>query len=105
GWSDFNFVSWLTSIVSVPVFIDNDANTAALGEARHGAGRNFKNVFYMTLGSGVGGGLVQNGIVFHGALPGESEIGHICLDRNGGTLESQCSGWAVDAKIREVVRR
>src|SRR5204862_256234 len=59
-------------------------------------------VFYVTLGSGVGGGLVVDGGIYHGATPGESEIGHVRLDRNGATVESCCSGWAVDAKIRSL---
>jgi glucokinase len=57
------------------------------------------------LGSGVGGGLVVNKQIFHGALPGEAEIGHICLDRQGTTIESACSGWAVDKKIRQTVKQ
>jgi glucokinase len=57
----------------------------------------------VTLGSGVGGGLVVDGKIYHGAPPGESEIGHLRLDRAGTLLESRCSGWAVDAKIRAAV--
>src|SRR5947208_1434447 len=70
------------------------------GEARHGAGMGFNPVFYVTLGSGVGGGLVVDGRIYHGAMPGEAELGHVRLARSGTTLESRCSGWAVDAKIR-----
>jgi glucokinase len=57
-------------------------------------------VFYVTLGSGVGGGLVVNGDIYHGARPGESEIGHVRLDRDGTIVEQRCSGWAIDATIR-----
>jgi glucokinase len=102
GWSDFPLGQWLSSIAGVPVCVDNDANLAALGEASCGAGVGFNPVFYVTLGSGVGGGLVVNGGVYHGAKPGESEIGHVRLDREGTILESRCSGWAVDAKIRKL---
>ncbi len=80
--------------------MDNDANVAALGEAMRGAGVGFNPVFYTTLGSGVGGGLVADGAIYHGASPGESEIGHLRLDRSGATVESRCSGWAVDARVR-----
>jgi glucokinase len=59
-------------------------------------------LFYTTLGSGVGGGLVVGGQIYHGARPGESEIGHVRLDRDGTLLESRCSGWAVDLRIREL---
>lgn len=103
GWSGFAIKDWLASIVKVPVFIENDANVAALGEATHGAGKDFHNVLYITLGSGVGGGLVVNGKIYHGATPGELEIGHIQMDRNGTTLQDLCSGWAVDEKIRAAV--
>jgi glucokinase len=100
GWSDFPLGSWISEMTQAPVFVDNDANVAALGEAVHGAGKGRNPAFYVTLGSGVGGGLVAAGKIFHGAPPGETEIGHVRLDRAGTTLESRCSGWAVDAKIR-----
>jgi glucokinase len=101
GWSDFPLADWLSHLTGAPVFVDNDANVAALGEARHGAGEGFDAVFYVTLGSGVGGGFVADGKIYHGAPPGESEIGHLRLDRAGTTVESRCSGWAVDARLRE----
>ncbi len=103
GWSDFPLAQWLCGLAGAPVFLDNDANLGALGEALHGAGSGFNPVFYVTLGSGVGGGLVVDGKVFHGARPGESEIGHVRLDRSGTLVESRCSGWAVDAKIRAAI--
>jgi glucokinase len=103
GWPEFPLASWLSDLAKAPVRVDNDANVGALGEALHGAGADFKIVFYVTLGSGVGGGLVADGKIFHGAMPGEAEIGHIRLDRSGTTLESRCSGWAVDARIRAAV--
>jgi len=105
GWSEFPLASWLSSLAEAPVIVDNDANLGALGEAVCGAGVGFNPVFYVTLGSGVGGGLVLDGKVYHGATPGESEIGHIRLDRSGTLLESRCSGWAVDARIRSLVAR
>jgi len=101
GWTDYDLPAWLGKLANAPVSVDNDANVAALGEARHGAGAGFNPTFYVTLGSGVGGGLIVNGNLYHGVSPGEAEIGHIRLDRNGTTLESRCSGWAVDARIRE----
>jgi glucokinase len=104
GWSDFHLQEWLEDLSAKPVLIDNDANMAALGEALHGAGKGANPVFYVTLGSGVGGGLVVNGDIYHGASPGESEIGHVRLDRQGTIVEHHCSGWAVDRKIRELVK-
>ena len=100
GWSEFPLGPWLQDLSGKPVRIDNDANLGALGEATCGAGKGFDPVFYVTLGSGVGGGLVLNGRVYHGTHPGESEIGHVRLDCEGTIVEHRCSGWAVDAKIR-----
>jgi glucokinase len=105
GWSNFPLADWLSALAQAPVFVDNDANLGALGEAACGAGAGFNPVFYVTLGSGVGGGLVLDGKVYHGAPPGESEIGHVRLNRSGALLESRCSGWAVDAKIRAAAAR
>jgi glucokinase len=102
GWTDFQMLEWLKPLVKIPVVIDNDANMAALGEAQHGSGQGFSPVFYVTLGSGVGGGLVVNELIYHGAKPGEAELGHVRLDRQGTTVESRCSGWAVDRKIRQL---
>jgi glucokinase len=101
GWAGFELREWLQDLLKVPVCVDNDANVAALGEAVGGAGRSFDLIFYVTLGSGVGGGLVVDGQIYHGANPGEAEIGHVRLDRRGRTVESRCSGWAADRKLRE----
>lgn len=103
GWSGFELLNWFKTRFKVPVFMDNDANVAALGEAHFGAGKAYKQVFYITLGSGVGGGLVCNGNLYHGNAPGESEVGLLQLDRKGNNLESFCSGWALDAKIRQLL--
>ena len=105
GWSEFDLGGWLRDLTGAPVFVDNDANVAALGEARRGAGVGFDPMFYVTLGSGVGGGIVVGGGIYHGALPGEAEVGHVRLDRTGTTVESRCSGWAVDSKVREVANK
>jgi glucokinase len=104
GWSEFDLAGWLRALARVPVFVDNDANVAGLGEARHGAGLAANPIFYVTLGSGVGGGLVVEGNIYHGAIPGEAEIGHVRLDRNGTTVESRCSGWALDSRIRDLAK-
>jgi glucokinase len=100
GWSQFPLGEWIHELAQAPVRVDNDANVAALGEAMNGAGKGSNPVFYVTLGSGVGGGLVVDEKIYHGAPPGEAEIGHVRLDRSGTIVESRCSGWAVDARIR-----
>ena len=102
GWSGFDLGGWLREMTGLPVRVDNDANVAALGEATRGAGAGHNPVFYVTMGSGVGGGLVVDGNIFHGAAPGESELGHVRLDKSGVIVEQRCSGWAVDARIRRL---
>ena len=103
GWSDFQLSTWMHDLARVPVRVDNDANTAALAEAVLGAGQNCNSVFYVTLGSGVGGGFVIAKKIYHGAVPGEAEIGHIRLDKSGAIVEKRCSGWAVDQRIRQSI--
>jgi glucokinase len=103
GWDGFPLAEWLTDIAGLPVAIDNDANVAALGEALHGAGRDCDPVFYVTVGSGVGGGLVCGGRIFHGSGVGEAEIGHLRLGPAGEITEDYCSGWSLDRRIREAV--
>jgi glucokinase len=101
GWHDFPLAQWLVDKTGLPVSVDNDASVAALGESFYGAGVDSNPVFYITLGSGVGGGLVVDGRIYHGATPGQAEVGHLRLTREGVTVEKTCSGWAVDRRIRE----
>lgn len=103
GWNGFPLADWLTERSGLPAFVENDANAAALGEALHGAGRGRDPLLYVTIGSGIGGGLVCDGRIFHGAPPGEAEIGHLRLDAEGRTTEAICSGWSLDRRIREAV--
>lgn len=104
GWGDFVIQEWLEKLTRIPVWTDNDANVAALGESLHGAGASSSKVFYVTLGSGVGAGFVVDKRIYHGAGISEQEFGHIRLDKSGRTVESSCAGWAVDRKIREFVK-
>ena len=103
GWHDFPLGTWLVEVSGLPVRVDNDANVATLGEALFGAGRGFDPVFWVNMGSGVGGGLVTGGRLYHGARPGEAEIGHIRLDKSGVLVEERCSGWALDRRVREAI--
>ena len=104
GWESFPLAQWITEQTGLPVRADNDANMAALAEATCGAGRGDDPVFYFNLGSGVGGGLIIGGRVFHGLPPGEAEFGHVRLDRSGQTVESRCSGWAIDGRLRSAAQ-
>ena len=103
GWAGFELGGWLGELTHLPVKVDNDANTAALAETCKGSGRNFSRVFYVTLGSGMGAGMVIDGKIYHGAKPGEAEIGLMCFDKTGANVESHCCGWAVDKKIEQYV--
>ena len=103
GWSGFPLREWLCELTGLPVVIENDANTAALAEALRGAGRGFNPAFYINMGSGVGGGLVLDGKIYHGTAPGEVEVGHLRLDPDGTTVEDRCSGWATDRAIRAAI--
>lgn len=102
GWENFPLADWLSELTGAPAVLENDANAAAFGEALHGAGVGVDPVFYVTLGSGVGGGLVAGGDIYHGDSPGEAEIGHVRLGRDGATVESRCSGWAIDRRLRHI---
>ena len=102
GWSGFRMAEWLLELAGVPVVVENDSNTATFAEATRGAGAGLDPVFYFNLGSGVGGGLVVDGKIYHGQAPGEAEFGHVRLDKSGVTVEERCSGWAVDARIRQL---
>jgi glucokinase len=99
GWSDFPLRDWLQKKVEVPVVLQNDAKTAALAEATLGAGKGLKRIFYITVGSGVGGGLVVDGAPDVGQGLGAGEIGHTWVpDPDSGKpdkLEHVASGWSI----------
>ncbi|MFI5380954.1 MAG: ROK family protein [Tepidisphaerales bacterium] len=101
GWEGFSIRDWIAGIVACPVFVENDSNVAALAEATVGAGAGLDPVLYFNMGSGVGGGLVVGGRIYHGAPPGEVEFGHLRLRPGGPFVEDNCSGWAVDRLIAQ----
>ena len=79
GWGIVPLVQLLQSATTLPVAIDNDANVAALAEAKLGAGKNASHFLYVTLGTGVGGGIIINHSIFTGERGGAGEIGHIII--------------------------
>src|SRR5207342_793490 len=95
----------------LPVGIENDANAAAIGEWKAGAARGASNVVMLTLGTGVGGGLILDGKPFRGATGSAGELGHIVIDADGppcpcgghGHLESYACGPVADAAARELL--
>jgi glucokinase len=76
--------------VGVPTFVDNDANCAALAEHRFGAGRGSENVVLLTIGTGIGGGLVLGGQPYRGSSGAAAELGHIVIDENGPRCQGNC---------------
>jgi len=84
GWENYPLKDKLERETNLPVIIDNDANIAALGEMWKGAGNKAKNLVCVTLGTGVGGGIIANGEIIHGVLGAGGEIGHITSIPEGG---------------------
>ncbi len=80
GWDIVPLTALLQEKSSIPVIIDNDANVAALAESELGAGKNNSHFLYVTLGTGVGGGIIVNNRIFSGEQGGAGEIGHIIID-------------------------
>ncbi len=85
GWEkNYPLKSRLQEVLSIPVIVDNDANVAALGEMWKGAGEGAKDILCVTLGTGVGGGVIVNGNILHGLNGAAGEIGHIAAVLEGG---------------------
>src|SRR5262249_34900395 len=80
---NFHLVQRLAEAYKMPVHLDNDANAAGLAEALWGAGRGYKEIFYATLGTGVGTGIILNGKIFHGRTGAAAEGGHVTIDYRG----------------------
>jgi glucokinase len=103
GWEDANPVRVLEERFSVPVYLENDADAAVLGEAHAGSARSFREVVMLTFGTGVGGGALVGGRVYRGMNGEHPEIGHILVEPEGpecycgarGCLESVASGTAL----------
>ena len=104
GWGVFNIADELTSLTGFPVKAGNDANVAALGEFWKGGGMGCNNVVFITLGTGVGGGIVIEGNLLHGAHGSGAELGHMVLNRNEtvpcncgkyGCVEQYCSATGI----------
>src|SRR6266702_6564827 len=100
GWRDFDLCGFVRDLTGAPTIMDNDANVGAIGEAEFGAGRGCSPLFYMTLSTGIGGGIYQEGEVWRGADSYGGEIGHLTIRPDGpeclcgarGCYERMCSG-------------
>ena len=109
--ADFPLVKLLQKKINLPVKITNDANAAALGEAKFGAGKNYKNSILVTLGTGVGGGIVIDGKLFEGNKSAGAEIGHMVIERDGelcscgrrGCFEAYSSATALKRQTKRAM--
>lgn len=113
GWRNFPLREAITTRVGLPVTLDNDANCATVGEWWRGAARGGRNVVGLTIGTGIGGGIIIGGRIYHGASDVAGEIGHTTIDANGrscrcgnyGCLEAYASGPAIALRAREALER
>jgi glucokinase len=111
GWRDFPLRDEVSARVGLPATLDNDANCATLGEWWCGAAKGGRNVVGLTIGTGIGGGLILEGKLYHGASDIAGEIGHTTIDSTGrrckcgnyGCLEAYASGTAIAERAREVL--
>ena len=108
-WRNFPLAESVQHRYSAPVKVDNDANAAALAETRWGAARGYGNVFYATIGTGIGTGIVFDGKIYHGRTGSAGEGGHVSIDYQGpvcrcgkpGCIEILASGTAIAQRARQ----
>jgi len=108
GWTGFPIAGEISKAFGLPARIDNDANAAAVGEFRFGAGKGFPNMVYVTVSTGIGGGVMVDGRLMRGANGNAAELGHLTLDIKGpacpcggqGCFEKYASGTAIAARAR-----
>lgn len=112
-WKGRRLKAELERILGIPAFVENDANAGGLGELMFGAGKGFRHMIYVALGTGVGGAVIVNGKLVRGANFVAGEIGHISVDPNGprcgcgsyGCIEAFASGPAIAMRAREYIQR
>jgi glucokinase len=112
-WREFPLAQKIASRYRVPVKLDNDANAAALAETRWGAARGYRYVFYATIGTGIGTGIVLDGRIYHGHTGSAGEGGHVSIDYRGplcncgkrGCIEILAAGPAIGARARAKLAR
>lgn len=106
GWDGLNLIEWSESIFGVQTVVANDCDAAALAEAKLGAGKDCNSVFYLTVGTGIGGGFVLNGELVGSDRPAIAEIGHLRLGPNAispnQTVESFCSGTGIAKRANQL---
>jgi glucokinase len=108
-----NLKRWLSDHFDYPIHVDNDANVMALAEFRFGAAKGFKDAFCLTLGTGIGGGIILDGELFHGSSFAGAEFGHMTISHNGrkcncggiGCLEMYASAPAMVKDAKRLLRK
>ena len=109
GWQDVPLADMVTAALDLPVYVENDATAATVGEWRFGAGRGATDMVYLTISTGVGGGIVAGGTVLRGSSGNGGEPGHVVVVPDGrrcgcgsaGCLEAYVSGTAIASRARE----
>ncbi len=113
GWDALPLKAQLESEFHIPVTIENDANASALAEYRFGGGRGYNALLYMTMSTGIGGGIVIDGHIYRGANDSAGEVGHQILLPDGppcgcgkrGCLEALCSGPAIARRAQDAIQK
>lgn len=113
GWKEVNFKSILEKKLKLPIFLDNDANLMSLAESKLGAARGLMNVICLTLGTGVGGGIIIDGTLYRGSSFAAGEIGHVPINEKGptcncggmGCLEAYIGNQRIVKEARRLFRR
>ncbi|HEV8573408.1 MAG TPA: ROK family protein, partial [Dehalococcoidia bacterium] len=111
GWDGVPLIEIMSERLGIPALLENDANAAALGENRFGAGRGTRFMVYLTISTGVGGGIIIDGKVYHGLSGAAGELGHMivwfngprCLCGERGCLEAIASGTGLAWRARDLV--
>jgi glucokinase len=112
GWARVPLVDRVEQALGLPAVLDNDANAAALGEFRYGAGQGVRSLVYLTVSTGIGGGIILEGRLWRGLGDSAGEIGHMTIDPDGppcgcgnrGCLEALASGPAIARRAREALQ-
>lgn len=110
-WRNINIVSDLSSALGIPAILEHDCAAAAIAENWIGAGKNSKNMVYITISTGIGAGLILNGSLLEGCSSFVGEIGHTIIDTNGskcscgayGCLETLSSGWVMPIRAKDLL--
>ena len=111
GWAEVPLAQRIEAALGLPAVLENDANAAALGEFRYGAGKGARSLVYLTVSTGIGGGIILDGKVWHGLKDAAGEVGHmtvcpdgpVCGCGNRGCLEAMASGPSIARRARQAM--